>query len=62
MGSAVVGAPSFPAEADGFTSVHSPVINTGRFKGGKPFGSSGNVTVRRPTQGAAGSWKVLAES
>ena len=60
--SAVVGAPSFPADADGFTYVQMPVMITGRFKGGKPFGSSGNVTVRRPTQGAAGSWKVLAES
>ena len=59
---AVVGAPSFPADADGFTYVQMPVMITGRFKGGKPFGSSGNVMVRRPTNGAAGSWKVLAES
>ena len=59
---AVVGTPSFPADADGFTYVQMPVMITGRFKGGKPFGSSGNVMVRRPTNGAAGSWKVLAES
>jgi hypothetical protein len=56
---AMVGAPSFPAEANGFTYVQLPVMITGRFKGGTPFGSSGNVMVRRPADG--GPWQVLAD-
>jgi hypothetical protein len=28
-----------------------PVMTTGRFLGGKPFGSSGSVTLRRPAPG-----------
>jgi hypothetical protein len=57
----VVGTPTFPAEADGFVYVQLPVMITGRFKGGKPFGSSGNVIVRRP-RSTAGQWLVLADS
>jgi hypothetical protein len=56
----VVGTPTFPVEADGFVYVQLPVMITGRFKGGKPFGSSGNVMVRRP-QPTAGRWSVLAD-
>jgi hypothetical protein len=56
----VVGTPSAPAEANHFVWVQLPVMITGRFKGGKPFGSSGNVFVRRPSSG--GGWLVVADS
>jgi hypothetical protein len=56
---AMVGWPTQPVEADGFVYVQAPVMITGRFKGGKPFGSSGNVTVRRAVSG--GDWHVVAD-
>jgi hypothetical protein len=58
---AVPGTPSLPAEAGGFIYVQIPVMITGRFKGGKPFGSSGNVLVRRPISGG-GPWLLLVDS
>jgi hypothetical protein len=57
----LVGTPSLPAEADGQVWVQLPVMITGRFKGGKPFGSSGNVMVRRPRD-KAGAWLVVVDS
>jgi hypothetical protein len=57
----LVGWPTQPVEADGFVYVQAPVMITGRFKGGKPFGSSGNVTVRRRVSGAGGDWQVIAD-
>src|SRR4051812_36182642 len=43
-----VGTPSEPVASQGWTYVEVPVMTTGRFLGGKPFGSSGSVTLRRP--------------
>lgn len=48
-----VGTPSEPVSAQGWTYVEVPVMTTGRFLGGKPFGSTGSVTVRRPSPGTA---------
>jgi hypothetical protein len=48
-----VGAPSLPVESEGWLYVEVPVMTTGRFLGGKPFGSSGSVTLRRPAPGTA---------
>jgi hypothetical protein len=31
---------------------------TGRFVGGKPFGSTGSVTPRRARSGADRSWRI----
>ena len=45
-----VGTPSRARlEADGMAYVEVPVMITGRFLGGKPFGSTDSVTVRRPS-------------
>jgi hypothetical protein len=57
--SVLVGTPTVPVEADGFVWVQLPVMITGSFNGGKPFGSSGNVVVRRPR--AAGGWQVVTD-
>lgn len=59
--SVLVGAPSQPVEADGFAYVQIPVMITGRFKGGKPFGSSGNVMARRSASGGDHGWYILTE-
>ena len=48
-----VGAPSRPVASQGWIWVEVPVMTTGNFLGGKPFGSTGSVTVRRPASGAA---------
>jgi len=42
-----VGTPSKPVESKGFLFVEVPVMITGEFRGGKPFGSTGSVTLRR---------------
>ena len=56
---ALVGTPTVPVRAGGFVWVQLPVMITGRFKGGKPFGSSGNVVMRRPASG--GKWQVVTD-
>jgi hypothetical protein len=56
-----VGPPSLPVRSDGWDYVEVPVMTTGRFIGGKPFGSTGSVTLRRPAPGnAAGEhgWRI----
>lgn len=57
-----VGAPSRPARSGDWLYVSVPVMITGRFKGGKTFGSAGRVTLRRSasSDGAAagGGWQV----
>jgi hypothetical protein len=56
-----VGPPSLPVRSDGWDYVEVPVMTTGRFIGGKPFGSTGSVTLRRLAPGnAAGEpgWRI----
>jgi hypothetical protein len=50
-----------PVEANGWLYVEVPIQITGRMKGGKPFGSVGSVTMRRPAPGAgrgAEGWRI----
>ncbi|HEY0111951.1 MAG TPA: hypothetical protein VGB59_02235 [Allosphingosinicella sp.] len=44
---ATVGMPSRPVEGAGWLYVEVPVMIYGSYRGGKPFGSSGSVTLRR---------------
>jgi hypothetical protein len=44
---ATVGTPSRTARAEGWEYVEVPVMIYGRFRGGKGFGNSGSVTLRR---------------
>lgn len=56
-----VGPPSEPVASGGWIWVEVPVMTTGRFLGGKPFGSTGSVTLRRPAPGTAASdrgWRI----
>ncbi|MEA3051197.1 MAG: hypothetical protein QOG72_100 [Sphingomonadales bacterium] len=54
-----VGTPSEPVQAGGFAYVEVPVMIRGTFRGGKPFASSGSVTLRRATAGEGErSWRV----
>lgn len=58
-----VGAPSRPVAAGGWIWVEVPVMTTGRFLGGKPFGNAGSVTLRRPAPGTGASanergWRI----
>jgi hypothetical protein len=59
---ATVGTPSEPVEADGWAYVEVPVMIYGSYRGGKPFGSSGSVSLRRATSAPAGprerSWQI----
>ncbi|MFL6857690.1 MAG: hypothetical protein ACJ8EB_07245 [Allosphingosinicella sp.] len=52
------GAPSQPARQGDFEFVEVPVMITGRFVGGKPFGSAGRVTLRRARRGADRAWRI----
>jgi hypothetical protein len=54
---ATVGQPSRPVEAGGWVYAEVPVMIYGSFRGGKPFGSSGSVTLRRPASG--GPWRIF---
>jgi hypothetical protein len=56
--SAQAGAPSQPVAQGDFEFVAVPVMITGRFVGGKPFGSAGSVTLRRARAGADRSWRI----
>ncbi len=56
-----VGVPSSPVTSQGWIWVEVPVMTTGRFLGGKSFGSTGSVTVRRPTPGTSSperGWQI----
>jgi hypothetical protein len=55
-----LGAPAGPVAQDGFDYVEVPVMTTGRFVGGKPFGTSGRVMLRRARDGGDRHWYVLA--
>jgi len=63
---AQLGAAGGPATQGDFDYVEVPVMTTGRFLGGKPFGSAGSVTLRRPAPGthapAGGSgWRIYTD-
>lgn len=55
---AQAGAPSQPVAQGDFEYVEVPVMITGRFVGGKPFGSTGSVTLRRARTGADREWRI----
>jgi hypothetical protein len=52
-----VGAPSQPVTAGGWSFVEVPVMITGTLKGGKGFGSTGSVSLRR-AEGAPGATRA----
>lgn len=49
-----VGTPSTPVEQGGWTYVEVPVMITGSYKGGRPFATSGSVSMRRAVSAEAG--------
>lgn len=55
------GAPSQPATQGDFEFVEVPVMITGRFVGGKPFGSAGSVTLRRARSGRDRAWRIYTD-
>jgi hypothetical protein len=55
---AQAGAPSQPVAQDDFDYVEVPVMITGRFIGGKAFGSAGSVTLRRARSGMDRRWRI----
>ncbi|HMC91397.1 MAG TPA: hypothetical protein VKI45_02955 [Allosphingosinicella sp.] len=57
---AQLGAAGGPATQGQFDYVEVPVMTTGRFVGGKPFGTSGTVMLRRAREGRDHGWYVLA--
>jgi hypothetical protein len=57
---AQLGAPAGPVAQGGFDYVEVPVMTTGRFLGGKPFGTSGRVMLRRARSGSDRRWYVLS--
>jgi hypothetical protein len=59
--SAQPGAPSQPVAQGDFEFVEIPVMITGRFVGGKPFGSAGSVTLRRDRRGGGGGWRIYTQ-
>jgi len=58
---AQAGAPSQPAVQGDFEWVEIPVMITGRFVGGKPFGSAGRVTLRRARVGGDRAWRIYTD-
>ena len=57
----VLGPATRPVAANGWLYVEVPIQITGRMKGGKPFGSVGSVTMRRPSPGAgreSEGWRI----
>ena len=54
---ATVGQASEPVDSGGYTYVEVPVMLYGAFRNGKPFASSGSVTLRRPASG--GPWRIF---
>jgi hypothetical protein len=61
---ALVGQPGRPARGGDWLWVRVPVMITGSYKGGKEFGSTGSVTLRRSTSAAAAPadrrWRVYS--
>jgi hypothetical protein len=57
---AQLGAAGGPTAQGGFDYVEVPVMTTGRFVGGKPFGTAGQVMLRRARNGFDRRWYVLA--
>jgi hypothetical protein len=62
---ATVGVPSRPVEAEGWLFVEVPVMIYGTFRGGKGFGTSGSVTLRRAADGRTATpaerrWHIYA--
>jgi hypothetical protein len=55
---ATVGVPTIPVEDRGFVWVEVPVQLYGRFRGGAPFGSVGQVTLKR--RAGSGDWRIAA--
>jgi hypothetical protein len=57
-----VGVPGRPAKSGDWLWVRVPVMITGRYQGGRNFGSTGTVILRRSTSDAASpverSWRV----
>jgi hypothetical protein len=53
---ALVGLPSLPAVGGGWIYIEVPVMITGTFVTGKPFGSAGRVTLKRSARG--GGWTI----
>jgi hypothetical protein len=56
-----LGPASRPVESKGWLYVEVPIQIAGRMKGGKPFGSVGSVTMRRPTPGTgreSEGWRI----
>jgi len=53
---ATVHVPTIPIESDGFVWLEIPVQAYGRMRDGRPFGSVGQVTMRRPVGG--GDWRL----
>lgn len=53
---ATVHVPTIPIESDGFVWLEIPVQTYGRRHDGSPFGSVGQVTMRRPARG--GDWRL----
>jgi hypothetical protein len=54
---ATIGEPSQPVTAGGWSFVEVPVMITGTLKGGKGFGSTGSISVRRAA-GAPGATRA----
>lgn len=53
---ATVHLPTIPIESGGFVWLEIPVQTYGRRRDGRPFGSVGQVTMRRPARG--GDWRL----
>lgn len=53
---ATVHLPTLPVEAGGYVWLEVPVQLYGRMRDGRPFGSVGQVTMRRPARG--GDWRL----
>jgi hypothetical protein len=56
---ATVGTPSLPARSGEWEFVEVPVMITGRLRGGRSFGNSGSVTLRRPASGVDRTWRIF---
>jgi len=56
---ATIGTPSQPAAAGEWIYVEVPVQSYGIMADGKPFGSAGTVTLRRPRRG--GEWRIYTK-
>jgi hypothetical protein len=55
---ASVGRPSLPVRAGEWDYVEVPVMITGRMRGGRPFGNSGSVSLRRARSGSDRTWRI----